>query len=131
MLIINDQTSLDRALALPIEPRVKGLITERVRQLNSDGFDFTEIANFIVVQPGDSLAAVEKALGFSPFQNPVDGRVWPDPEFAPGWEWLADHGHTYEMVFILDDSGFGHVLLIENRPLQNRLLRMLCAAYAG
>jgi hypothetical protein len=131
MLIINDQTSLERALSLPIEPRLKGLITERVRQLTADGFDFAEIAKFIIAQPGDSLAAVEKALGFSPFQNPVDGCVWPDPEFTPGWEWIADHGYAYEAVFILDDSGFGHVLLIENPPLQNRLLRMLCAAYAG
>jgi hypothetical protein len=130
MLIINDQSSLERALSLPIEPRVKGLITERVRQLTADGFDFAEIANFIIVQPGDSLAAVEKALGFSPLQNPVDGCVWPDPDFTPGWEWIEDHGDLYETVFIFDDSGFGRVLLIEASEGQDSRLLQLCTQYA-
>lgn len=130
MLIINDQISLERALSLPIEAKLKALIRERVGQLGNAELHFSEIAHFIVVQPGDSLAAVTKALGFSLFQNFIDGCVWPDPEFTPSWEWVKDHGHTYEMVFVLEDSGFGRVLLIENRPLQNRLLRMLCAAYA-
>lgn len=127
MLIINDQCSLDSALAQPINLDLKRLIWKRVCQLGSDAF---EIAHFIVVQPGDTLEAVTEALSFSPLQNPVDGCVWPDPDFTPGWEWIKDHGGAYEAVFIFDDSGFGRVLLIEaGEDCETELLRF-CAQYA-
>jgi hypothetical protein len=127
MLIINDQTSLERALAAPLDTRLKSLLWKRACELGSYGFD---LAHFIVVQPGDTLEAVTEALSFSPLQNPVDGAVWPDPDFTPGWEWIEDHGGAYEAVFILDDSGFGRVLLIEaGGDCETALLR-LCAQYA-
>lgn len=127
MLIINDQTSLERALSLPIERDLKSLLWKRVCQLGSYGF---ELAHFIVVQPGDSLAAVTEALSFSPLQNPVDGCVWPDPDFTPGWEWIENRGCAFEAVFIFDDSGFGRVLLIETGKGQIPELLKLCAQYA-
>lgn len=127
MLIINDQTSLESALSLPITRDLKSLLWKRVCQLGSYGFD---LAHFIVVQPGDSLDAVTKALGFSPLSNPVDGCVWPDPDFTPGWEWIENHGHAYEAVFIFDDSGFGRVLLIEACEGQDQRLLQLCTQYA-
>ena len=53
-----------------------------------------------------------------------------DLDFSPSWEWLANHGHCFEMVFIMTDDGFAHVVLIQNSPMQNRLLRALCLTYA-
>ena len=127
MLSITDGGSLSRALKLPIDFRLKRLLIERRDQL---GGDITDIARFVVVQPGDSLKALEAELGFSVFQNCVDGRRFGDPEFSPSSEWIADHGHCFEMVFIFDDSGFAHVVLIQNSPVQNRKLRLLCLTYA-
>lgn len=127
MLVINDQTSLECALSTPIDDALKRLIWKRVCQLGSAPF---EIAHFIVVQPGDSLDAVTEALGFSPLQNPVDGCVWPDPDFTPGWEWIENHGIAFEAVWIFDDSGFGRVLLIEASEGQDTQLLQLCGQYA-
>lgn len=127
MLTITDGGSLARALSLPIDLRLKQLLTDRRDQL---GGDITDIARFIVVQPGDGLEALEAALGFSILQNQTDGRRFGDPEFSPSWEWLADHGHCFELVFIFDDSGFAHVVLIPDTPMQNRALRALCLTYA-
>ena len=129
MLTITDWGSFARALSLPIDPHLKQLLTLRRDQL-AEFDDLTEIARFIIVQPGDSLDALEKELGFSVFRNPVDGRLFGDPEFDPGWEWIADHGHCFEMVFIYCDSGFGHVVIIpKEQGLAPELLR-LCQAYA-
>jgi len=126
MLTITDGGSLSRALALPIAFRLKQLLIDRRDQL---GGDIVDIARFIVVQPGDSPDALKQELSFSVFQNPADDTWFGDSEFAPGWEWLADHGHTFELVFIFDDSGFAHVALIENSQGVDPELLKLCGLY--
>ena len=128
MLTITDGVSLSGALRMPLDVRLKQLLIERHDQL--DGRIEGE-ARFIVMQPGDGLDALEAALGFSVLQNQTDGRRFGDPEFSPSWEWLAYHGFCFEMVFIFDDSGFSHVVLVENRPLVNRKLRLLCLTYSS
>lgn len=126
MLILTDPASLSHALGLPIDLRLKQLLIDRRDQL---GGDLTHIAKIIVVQGGDSLKALENELGFDLFED-ADGRSFPDPEYSGRWEWLADHGHCFEMVFIFDDSGFAHVLLIQNSPMLSRQLRKLCLTFA-
>lgn len=129
MLTITDGGSLSRALSLPIDQQLKQLLIERRDQL-AEFEDLSEIARFIIVQPGDSMAALEKELGFSVFRNPVDGQLFGDPEFSPGWEWIADHGHCFEMVFVYTDDGYGHVVIAPKGPgIDPKLLR-LCQAYA-
>ena len=127
MLSITDGESLARVLKLPLDLRLKQLLIERRDQL---GGEITSDCRFVIVQPGDSLEALETELGFSIFQNCVDGRRFGDPDFSPSWEWLAYHGHSFEMVFIMTDNGFAHVVLIQDSPMQNRVLRALCLAYA-
>lgn len=129
MLTVHDRASLSRALRTPIDLRLKRLLSDRRDQLGYDQ-DLSEFARFIIVQPGDSLPSLEHELGFSVFTNQVDGSRFGQPEFSPSWEWLADHGHCFEMVFIFDDSGFAHVVIIQNSPMQNRLLRALCLTFA-
>ncbi len=126
MLTIDDGGSLTRALSTSIDPRLRRLLVERRDQL---GGRIKGEARFIVVQPGDGLDALETALGFSVLHNQIDGRRFGDPEFSPSWEWLADHGHCYELVFIFDDSGFAHVVLIENPHGVDWELLRLCQLY--
>ncbi len=126
MLTITDGGSLARALVLPIDSRLKRLLVERRDQL---GGDVKDQARFIVVQPGDSLDTLEQELGWSVFTTP-EGQRFGEPDFYPGWEWLADHGHCFEMVFIMTDDGFAHVILIENSPGVDPDLLKLCTTYA-
>lgn len=129
MLTITDGGSLARALSLPLDARLKRLLIERRNQL-AEFEDLSEIARFIIVQPGDSLDTLEKELGFSVFRNPVDGRLFGDSEFTPGWEWIADHGSVWEICFIYDDSGFGHVVIISSEQGIDPALLRLCRAYS-
>ena len=123
MLTITDVGSPLRALSTSIDRRLKRLLTERCSQL---GGAIAGEARFVIVQPGDSIEALEAELNFSVFQNPADGTRFGDPDFTPGWEWIEDHGHTFELVFILDDSGFAHVVLIENAQGVDPELLKLC-----
>ena len=125
MLTITDGGSLARALKLPIGLRLKRLLTERRDQL---GGDIKDQARFIIVQPGDVMTALEQELGWSVFTTP-EGQRFGESDFYPGWEWIADHGHCFEMVFILTDDGFAHVILIENSPGVDPDLLKLCRMY--
>ena len=126
MLSIADGGSLSRALRMPLDPLLKRLLVERRDQL--DGRIEGE-ARFIVIQPGDSTDALEQELSFPVFQNPGDGTRFGDADFTPGWEWLADSGHCFEMVFIMTDDGFAHVVLIEKAAGIHPDLLRLCELY--
>jgi hypothetical protein len=130
MLSIRDEASLTRALNLPIDHRIKRLLRKRRTQLG-DEFDMTELAHFVVVQPQDTLEALEQVLSVSAFQYPVDGSHFGEPGFSPGWEWIEDHGFCFEFVFIMDDSGFGHVVIVPKEQDVSPELLKLCRQYAS
>jgi len=123
MLTVTDGESLSRALSLPLDPRLKRLLIKRRDQL---GGNITDKARFVIVQPGDSLKALEAELSFSVFQNPGDGTCFGDPDFTPGWEWIEDQGHCFDVVFIFDDSGFAHVVIVQNVQGVDPALLKLC-----
>jgi len=126
MLTITDVGSLSRALSTSIDRRLKRLLIKRRDQL---GGDIRDKARFVIVQPGDSIQALEAELSFSVFQNSGDGTRFGDPGFTPGWEWIEDHGHCFELVFILTDDGFAHVVLVENAQGVDPQLLTLCRLY--
>jgi hypothetical protein len=125
MLTITDGGSLARALKLPIDTRLKRLLSQRRDQL---GGDIKDLARFIIVQPGDVMTALEQELGWSVLMTP-EGYRFGDPDFYPGWEWLADHGHCFEMVFIMTDDGFAHVVLVVKAQGVDAELLKLCQTY--
>lgn len=126
MLTITDERLLLRVLSLPIDLRLKQLLIDRRDQL---GDHMTDEARFIVVQPGDSLKALEQELGFSILKSRTDGRCFPDPGFVPDFEWAANHDFCFELLYEFT-CDYSHVVLIQNSPMQNRLLRAFCLTYA-
>ena len=113
MLTITDGGSLTRALSTSIGLRLKRLFHERMDQL---GGDIKGLARFIIVQPGDTLDALEEELGF-PIRS--------DSEDSFGCEWIEDHGFAFELVWILTDDGFAHVaFLTKTAGIDPELLRL-------
>ena len=130
MISIRDSQSMEFALSCPLDPQLRMLLLKRLDMLSEfSDFDLSELAHFVIVEPGDTLATIEAELSFSPFVNFVDGARYPDAAFTPNWEWLIDHGPWFELVFALSDSGFGINLLVPNRPGVNPLLLALLKAY--
>lgn len=127
MLSISDGGSLAHALSSSIDHRLKLLLSRRRDQL---GGDLSGQAHLVIAQPADNLDALQQGLGFSPLDNPIDGSRFGDPDFSPGWEWLADHGFCFELVFIFDDSGFAHVVLVPKEQGVDTELIALCSTYA-
>ena len=126
MISIRDSQSMEFALSCPLDPQLRMLLLKRLDMLSEfSDFDLSELAHFVIVEPGDTLATIEAELGFSPFVNFVDGARYPDPAFTKSWEWLIDHGPWFEVVFATSDSGFGINLLVPNRPDVNPMLLAL------
>lgn len=124
---------IDNGEALPgaLNPHLRELIALRVSQLrrNYDG-PLKEIVCFYVVEAGDGQEQVAEALGFSPLQNLIDGTTFGDPDFTPSFEWMTCHGAWFELVFLLTDDGFGHILFVPNDPGTEFDLHMLCLEYS-
>jgi len=132
MLSLTTGAAVAAAVADPaLDPRLRALLAARARQLADDtepDLDLGELAHFHAVEPGDGPADAAAALGFPPDVNVVDGSRLGDPGFTPSWEWAEDHGGWFELAFVLSDDGFGHVLLVPDRPDTDPRLLALCRA---
>lgn len=131
MLVIRSSSAMTHVLAGLLDPLLSQLLQQRRAQLEAcEGYDLGELAHFLIVQPGDRLIAIETELGFSPLANFIDGVRFPDPAFAPSWEWIADHGGWFELTFILSDDGFGWSLFVQDADGVEPCLLALCRQYA-
>lgn len=128
MLMVTNEYSLSRAVSSTINPLLKQLLTDRIRQLDVE--DLSTAARFVIVQPGDTITDLDQALGFSILKNVADGSRFGDPDFTPGWEWIEDHGFCHELVFILTDDGYAHVVFVQRESGINADLLNFCGTYA-
>ncbi len=117
MISIRSSAEMARALALPLEPELLELLALRRDQLlEYDDFDLGELAHFLVVEPAETIAAIEGVVGVPLTTNLVDGRKLGDPGFTANFEYVERHGAWFEAVTIVSDDGFGIVLLVPDRP---------------
>lgn len=77
-----------------------------------EGYDLAELAEFIIIEPADRPADMEAALG-------MEGETLT-------CEYCIDHGTWYEVVRILDDTGFGHVILVPKATPLPQHIRAAC-----
>ena len=91
MIIIDSAKALAVAFARPLDTNLARLLMLRRGQL---GGDVQDAACFIILEPPDTLADVEAAVGFPML---LDG--------VPTWEWAERHdGGWTEVVFVFGDS---------------------------
>lgn len=125
MLTVRDARDLDRVQ----DPEVRSLIDRRVEDLSEYVDHFSELVFFVIVESGDSIAAVDSALGFAVLANRFDGTAYGEPDFTPSWDVLEEHVGCYEMVFVLSDDGSGVTLFILKADGVPSQLIDLCATF--
>ena len=109
---------------------LSGVIRQRFADLAAyDDFTFDELAEFWLVEPGDTMEALQAAAQVPIAHGWFSDARYPDPDFAPAWEVLEAHATAYEMVFITNDAGYGIVLWIPQYGTDATLLAM-CQRYA-
>lgn len=126
MFTITDTLQLT-GLSPPLDRLFGPILRQRAVQLTGGSdFQLRSFARFFIVEVGDRPEAIEAEVGFPVLTNLVDGTRFGDPDFTPSWEWIEDHGGWFELVFILTDDGFAHVLFVEDREGVDPDLLTLC-----
>ena len=116
-----------------LDPNLRNLLTIREAQLEDEtepDIELGDLAHFHAVEAGDGIMNVKATLGFAVDINLVDGVAFGHPNFVPSWEWIEHHVGYFELAFVLSDDGFGHILLVPDRPTTDPRLLALCREYA-
>jgi len=117
MHICRTAEAFARLLATHPDPELKSLLQVLADRLaDYEDYTFEELAEVLIVEPGDTLDAIDAALG----RSLLDGDT-----FARPVELIAPHARWIEAVTILDDTGFGLILFV---PLDERTDQRLLAA---
>ena len=127
MLILRDP-SMARSIT---DPDIRALVQQRFREICAgEPYDYDQHGYTIVVEPGDSVDALEEESSCPILRNLFDETRYGHPDFAPSCEALKEHSTCYEMVFILNDDGFGIEIFIPKTKGIGADLLAMCAMYA-
>lgn len=133
MITIYDSADMARVLSGPIDADLKTILLDRLAQLFPEfsDWDLADLAHFVVVEPRDTIEAIERELGISPFVNLVDGIRYPEPGFEPSWEHCVARTGYFDLTFALTDSGQGICLLVPDDDDVDPELLKLIREYSG
>ena len=131
MITIYDSADMAQILSGPIDPDLKAILLERLELLAEfSEWDLADLAHFIIVEPGDSIEAIERELGVNPLVNIVDDARFPQPSFEPSFEFCIARRGYFDLTFALCDSGLGLCLLVPYREGVVPQLLEMCRVYA-
>lgn len=110
---------------------IRSLVRQRFSEIYAgDAYDDDLHGYMIVVEPGDRVTALENETSCPILSNLFDDACFGDPDYAPSFEALEEHASCYEMVFILNDDGFGISIFIPKGGGIDTDLLAMCAQYA-
>lgn len=113
------------------DPDIRLLVEQRFAQiLANKPYDYDQHGYMIVVEPYDSVESLEQETKCPIFHNYFDNTQFGDFDFTPCFEALEEHHSCFEMVFILNDEGFGIIIFIPKQSGINADLLALCVEYA-
>lgn len=120
------------ALAVRItDPDMRALVEQRFTEIQAgEPYDYDTHGYSIVVEPGDTVEALENETGYPILGSLFDDSRFGDPEYAPSFEALEEHPSCFEIVFILSDDGFGFTVFVPKADGIDAVLLSMCARYA-
>ena len=121
MLILKSPSPFDSIT----DPDILRLVKLRHSQLGDEMF-----VSVIIVEAEDTISDIEKELGFCILTNLFDDVRFPDPDFAPCFEVLEDHGNFYEILFLFSDGDDGTVEIFIPKTGVDPLLLSMCSQFA-
>ena len=95
---------------------------------NQKYVEFTVDAQFVLVEPNDTIDALEAASGCPIVTSWFSDAIYPHEDFAPSFEFIEEHHDFYEMVFVLTDDNTT-VFIIPKEKVDPMLLA-LCQEFS-
>ncbi len=128
MLSLFDTASLERALALPLDLKLRRLLRDSVAHMNGLDFEVRAATYYLIVPAGCSADDVADELGWSPLVNPLDGATFGSPGFQPFHDFLADQGGWFQLAYSAGNEAT-FVLFVQDRADGEVSLAALCRSY--
>lgn len=126
MLILRDPSQLGQVE----NAYIRGLIAQRFEEITIQGYSYDDLGMFVLAEPGDSIADLEKAGGVWITTGIFTEAKFGDPDFAPSFEVLEEHvGHCFEMVHTLTGD-YSVCTVIPDQPSIDPELLRFCREYA-
>jgi hypothetical protein len=101
MLTLNSPGDIARVGA----PGVQALLARRLDELcQGEPYDPDRHGSFLIVEAGDSVAAIEAAGGCWIASSLFGDAHYGDADFAPCHEVLEEHPACFELVFVFGDT---------------------------
>ena len=111
-------------------PQIRALAEQRFTEI-LDGEEYDgDIGYFIVVEPGDTGTTLEAEIKTAVVHDPHEDVHFGQKDFAPTFEALDDHGFCFEIVYILNDSGFGVEIFVPKTEGIDAELLAMCEMYS-
>ena len=128
MIVITDRTQISGTA----DTHLRQLIEQRIRGIEECcPWDAEELGPFIIVEAGDTPADLESVMGFSILKSLFDDSHFGDDDFAPSFEFAESIGDDlFELVYIVNDSGYGFDIFIPNHLGIDPILLAFCETYA-
>jgi len=112
------------------DPAIRQLLALRFAQLGAEQpYDPDEIGHFVLVESGDSLAAIEAETGCWLVSTPFADARYGEADYSPLFEFAEEHPACYEVGFIFNDGGYGIVLIVPKADADAEVLGY-CQQYA-
>ena len=127
MLVLRSPGEVSRIADAEIRP----LVALRFAQVCAgESHDPDRYGYMIVVERGDSIAAIEREGGFPLLTDSFGETRFGDPEFTPAAEVIEDHRSCYELVFIFTDDGYGIEIFVPKLDGIDQELLAMCRQFA-
>jgi hypothetical protein len=111
-------------------PAIRELIQQRINDLGGEAFDTEAMVYFVVVEAGDTIEAINGQVGFNILHNRFTGIRFDATGFTPSFEFIEELPSCFDMVFVLDDSGFGVEFFVPREEGIDTDLLAVCRMYA-
>jgi len=110
---------------------MRALLDQRFRDIAVPGYSYDELGMFIVVEPGDTISDIERVGGIWITTGLFGDVKYGEEDFSPCFEVLEAHsGRCFEMAYILNDDGYGVIVIVpETNDMDAELMRF-CREYA-
>ena len=117
MHVLRDSASIRGAVTKL--PAISAFIARRLEELAEyDDYELDQLVNIVVVEPCDSLAEVNVAVGLETETRAADA--------------IEVHSAWFELTYVLGDEGFGVVLYVPNDlSIDPRLLQVCLQQTVG
>ena len=110
---------------------ISELVRLRINDLGGEAFDTQAIGYFVVVEAADTIEAISATVGFNILHNRFTDIRFDATGFAPSFEFIEEFvSCCYDLVFVLDDSGFGVELFVPKEAGIDTALLAMCRRYA-